>query len=104
MENLSTGGDGAMTDEEISRTALAAIVEAGVDYVLGGALAVIAHTFPRATLDVDFVVAAPLGAIAQIAPHSPPSFHVDSQPQMEMLTGTYRWIVDVDGSTFRVEI
>ena len=38
-----------MTDEEISRATLHAILAAGVDYVLGGGFAVIAHTFPRTT-------------------------------------------------------
>ncbi len=55
-------------------------------------------------MDVDFVVAAPLLAIDQIAMHFPPAFHVDPQPQMEMLTGTYRWIIRVDGTEFSVEI
>ena len=47
-----------MTDNEISRAALEAILASGVEYVLVGGLAVIAHTFARTTLDVDFVVAA----------------------------------------------
>jgi hypothetical protein len=93
-----------MTDDEIARAALGAILAAGVDYVLVGGLAVIAHTFPRTTLDVDFVVAAPLGAIREIERHFPATFHLDPQLQMEILTGTYRWIAEVDGSTFRVEI
>lgn len=93
-----------MTDAEISRAALEAIIAAGVEYVLVGGLAVIAHTFPRTTLDVDFVVAASLGSIGEIAAYFPPSFRLDPQPQMEMLTGTYRWIVEVERSTFRVEI
>lgn len=93
-----------MTDDEISRAASRAILASGIDYVLVGGLAVIAHTFSRTTLDVDFVVAAPLGSIHQIAPHFPPAFRLNPQPEMELLTGTYRWIVDVDGSIFRVEI
>lgn len=93
-----------MTDDEISRVALRAIVAANIDYVLVGGLAVIAHTFPRTTLDVDFVVAAPFGAIREIVPFFPPTFHLDPQPQMEMLTGTCRWIVEVDGSSFKIEI
>lgn len=93
-----------MTDEEISCAALAAIRAAGIDYVLVGGLAVIAHTFPRSTIDADFVIAAPLGAINQLMAHFPAGFHLDPQPQMEMLTGTYRWLVEVEGSTFRVEM
>ena len=93
-----------MTDDDISRAALGAIIAAQVDYVMVGGLAVIAHTFPRTTLDIDFVVAAPLGAITEIAAHFPPSFRVDPQAQMKMLTGTYRWIVEVEGSIFKVDV
>ncbi len=93
-----------MTANEIVRATLAAILPTGLDYVLVGAFATGYHAFPRATKDADFVVAAPLSAISEIAPHFPPAFHVDPQPQMEMLTGTYRWIVRVDGTEFRVEI
>jgi hypothetical protein len=93
-----------MTDEEIAGATLQAIVAGGVDYVLVGGLAVIAHTFPRTTLDADFVVAIPMTSIGRITEHFPASFHLDPQPQMEILTGTYRWVADVEGSTFRVEI
>lgn len=93
-----------MTPTEIVRATLSALVPTGLDYVLVGAFATGYHAFPRATKDADFVVAAPLGAISQIAPHFPPGFQVDPQPQMEMLTGTYRWIVRVEGTEFRVEI
>ena len=93
-----------MTDDEISRAALGAIRASGIDYVLVGGLAVIAHTFPRTTLDVNFVVAPELGAMGKIAAHFPPTFRVDPQPQTELLTSTYRWIVEEEGSIFRVEI
>jgi len=93
-----------MTPAEIVRATLRAIVPTGLDYVLVGAFATGYHAFPRSTKDADFVVAAPLGAISQIAPHFPPGFEVDPQPQMEMLTGTYRWIVRVEETEFRVEI
>ena len=93
-----------MTTQEIVRASLSAITASGLDYVVVGAFATGHYAFPRATKDADFVVAAPLAAIGLIAPHFPASFHVDPQPQMEMLTGTYQWIVEVDGTEFRVEI
>lgn len=93
-----------MTNQEIARAALDAIVAAEIDYVLVGGLAVIAHTFPRTTLDADFVIAAPMASIGLIERYFPAAFHVDPQPVMELLTGTHRWMVDVDGSTFKVEI
>jgi len=67
-----------MTDQEISRATLHAILAAGVDYVLVGGLAVIAHTFPRTTMDVDFVVAVPMSSIDRIAQHFPAAFRLDS--------------------------
>lgn len=93
-----------MTAQEISRATLGAILAGGVDYVLVGGFAVNAYAFPRSTVDVDFVVSAPLGSIDRIARHFPREFHIDPQPQMELLTGTYRWIVEIDGTEFRVEI
>ena len=50
-----------MTAQEISRATLAAILADGVDYVLVGGFAVNTYALPRSTVDVDFVVAAPLG-------------------------------------------
>jgi len=93
-----------MTPQEIARATLEAIVASGVDYVLVGGFAVNVHAFPRATMDADFVIAGTLGAIDEIAAHFPPTFRIDPQPLMEMLTGTYRWIVEIEGTEFRVEI
>lgn len=93
-----------MNSNELSRAAWQAIVASGVEYVMVGGLAVIVYTLPRSTLDADFVVAAPLTAIDQISAHFPANFHVDPQPQMEMLTGTIRWIVEIEGESFRIEI
>ena len=93
-----------MTAQEISRATLEAILATGIDYVLVGGLAINMYAFPRSTVDVDFVIAAPLLAIDRVAAHFPTAFHVDAQPQMELLTGTYRWIVEVDGTEFKVEI
>lgn len=93
-----------MTLQQIAHATLQAIVAAGVDYVLVGGMAVNVYAFPRSTVDVDFVVGGPMISIERIAAYFPSNFHVDPQPQMEMLTGTYRWIVEIDDTEFRVEI
>jgi hypothetical protein len=93
-----------MTAQEVSRATLAAILATGVDHVLVGGLAINMYAFARSTMDVDFVVAAPLSFIDRIAEHFPAPFHLDFQPQMELLTGTYRWLVEVDATEFKVEI
>src|SRR3954447_8601231 len=46
---------------------IAAIAEAGVNYVLIGALAVAAHGYPRATKDVDIVPAPDPANLARLA-------------------------------------
>jgi hypothetical protein len=93
-----------MTTNEIVTATLRAIEDAKLDYVVVGALATVFHSFARATTDADFVVAAPLSSIREIAAHFPAAFRVDPQAQMEMLTGTFRWIIEIDGTEFRVEI
>jgi hypothetical protein len=93
-----------MTPDEIVAATLVAIEKSGLDYVIVGAFAAGYHSFVRATKDADFVVAAPLSGIEKILPHFPAVFHLDPQPQVEMLTGTSRWIVLVEGTEFRVEI
>src|SRR5258707_9514124 len=93
-----------MTPNEIVHATLQAIAPTGLDYVLVGAFATGYHAFPRSTKDADFVGAAPLGAISQIAPNFPPDFQLDPQPQMELLTGTYRWIAPGERTEFPVEI
>jgi hypothetical protein len=93
-----------MTTMEIAAAALAAVEKSKLDYVVVGALASNYYAFSRATKDADFVVAASLNCIDEIAPFFPPTFLVDPQPQMEMMTGTSRWIVEVEDTEFRVEI
>jgi hypothetical protein len=93
-----------MNSVELSRQAWQAVVASEVPYVMVGGFAVIFYTFPRTTLDVDFVLAMPLSAIGQIARHFPANFILNPQPEMEILTGTYRWMIDVEGEAFRVEL
>lgn len=93
-----------MNSVELSRQAWQAIVASEVPYVMVGGFAVIFYTFPRATLDVDFVVAMPMSGIEQIAWQFPANFILNPQPEMEILTGTYRWMIDVEGEAFRVEL
>lgn len=93
-----------MTTMEIAAAALLAIEKLGLDYIVVGALATNYHAFARGTNDADFVIAAKLDCLQKIAPFFPADFRVDPQPQMEMMTGTSRWIIEVDRSEFRVEI
>jgi hypothetical protein len=93
-----------VTSEEITLAALDAVEKAALPYIIVGAVALNCYTFARATKDVDFVLGVPLGGIEAIAPHLPSSFQIDPQPRMELSTGTYRWIIRVDGADFFVKI
>lgn len=53
--------------EEFVRQVIAAVEAAGIDYMIGGAVAVWAWGEPRATLDLDLVLNIPLEAAGQLS-------------------------------------
>ncbi len=53
--------------DEFVRQVIAAVESAGVEYMIGGAVAVWAWGEPRATLDLDLVVNIPLNAVEQLS-------------------------------------
>ncbi len=69
-----------------------------------GALAVNCYTFARTTKDADFLLGVKMGGIEEVAKHLPANFLIDPQPRMELITGSYRWIINVVGSDFCVEM
>ena len=93
-----------MTPQEIVLATLDAVEKTGFDYVIVGALAANAYSFARATKDADFVLGVGMSGIKSLAPHLPPNFAIDPQPRMELLTGTHRWVIEIPGADFYVEI
>ncbi len=93
-----------MTIYEIVNHMLDVLEREQMDCMLVGAVATAAWSIPRSTTDADFVLRAPSAAVEGLFAKLPASFHVDPQARMELFTGTQRWVVGVEGSSFKVEI
>ena len=78
--------------------------EAPHDYMIVGAIAVARWGIPRSTSDAGFVLSAPGPVVDQLLARLPAAFRVEEQARMELFTGTMRWVVDVVGTEFKVEI
>ncbi|MEP6667638.1 MAG: hypothetical protein ABJF10_00710 [Chthoniobacter sp.] len=93
-----------MTSSEAVVTLLEAIEAAGVKYVIVGALAAGAWGIPRSTKDADFVVACAAPELDAVLRQLPPSISVDPQARMELFTGTLRWVLHVENTSFEIEV
>jgi hypothetical protein len=83
---------------------LEAMEASGTEYVIVGALASGAWGIPRSTNDADFVVACTAPALDAILRNLPSAFSVEPQARMELFTGTLRWILHVDETSFAIEV
>lgn len=92
----------------IPREAVLAILEqiesASVEYLLVGAFAYIAYGIPRSTDDADFVLAIEARELDSLLSKLPTGFLIEPQARMELFTGTMRWILQVEGTTFTIEL
>jgi len=74
-----------------------------VEYVLVGGVAAMHHGIPRFTKDADFLVAVNDADLEGVLLKLPGAYELDPQAQMELFTGTMRWIVAVRDSEFKAE-
>ena len=93
-----------MTVYEIVHVILDLIERENIDYLLVGAVATGAWAVPRSTTDADFVLAAAAEDVNRFLAGLPANFTIDPQSRLEPFTGTMRWVVNVEGTEFKVEI
>lgn len=93
-----------MTPNEILFRVVEVLEQAGVEYMLVGSFSSNAYGIPRSTRDADFVVE--LGSVNASAISSllKPDLLLDPQMQLEMVTGTFRYIVTHPHDEFMVEL
>lgn len=77
---------------------------ASLSYLIVGALACSAWAMPRSTNDADFVVACSAPDLETVIRKLPSPIKPDPQARMEPFTGTVRWILTIEESSFQIEL
>ena len=75
---------------------------AGADYLVVGAVAYFAYGTPRATKDLDLVIATDAATLDGLLCDLPPELSLDPQARMELFTDTMRWVIDVRETELKV--
>lgn len=93
-----------MTAQHIVRKVIDSLEEIGVPYMLVGSFSSNAYGIPRNTHDADFVVELGATSIQKLAEKLGPAFVLDPQISFESVTGTTRFIFNVSGEEFTIEV
>lgn len=76
----------------------------GLEYMVVGSFSSNRYGVPRATKDADFVLRVVAAERERLYAALSPSFKVDPQVSFEMVTGTWRQIIDVPEIPFTIEL
>ncbi len=90
--------------EDAVATLLDALNELGVDYMVVGSFSSNRYGIPRATKDADLVLNIGNEDRMRLYARLPLEFHVDPQVSFEMVTGTWRQIIQVPAIPFMIEL
>ncbi len=90
--------------EEAVGALLDILNELGLDYMVVGSFSSNRYGVPRATKDADFVLRIVAAERDRLFAHLPDSFVVDPQVSFEMVTGTWRQVIQVPTIPFTIEL
>ena len=90
--------------EEAVAVLLDALNLLGLDYMVVGSFSSNRYGVPRATKDADFVLKIDAADRQRLYSALPPTFEVDPQVSFEMVTGTWRQIIQVPSIPFTIEL
>ena len=93
-----------MKSAEAVRAVLEALAAAGVPHMVTGGLVSNHYGVARSTKDADIVVQMVPEAFARFAASLPSALSLQAQTSFEMITGSRRHIITVDGSNFQIEL
>ena len=93
-----------MNSPEIVTAIIEALEKASIEYAVVGSFSSNFYGKPRSTADLDLVVHLPnIDAIRSIALHLPAQFKLARQMSFELVTGTNRFELEIEGTAFKVE-
>ena len=93
-----------MTSDEAALAVINALESLGLPYMLVGSFSSNYYGIGRSTKDADFVAEIGSQSIVQLANQLGPQFRLDPQPSFEMVTMTLRYILEVVGVPFKIEV
>ncbi len=92
----------------MNNEATVAVIEAleacEIPYMLVGSYSSNAYGVPRATQDADFVVELGENSVSELSRRLAPSIRIDPQMSFETVTMTRRYVADVVGTPFKIEL
>lgn len=93
-----------MTGNEAALAVIDAMGSVGIDYMLVGSYSSNWYGVPRSTRDADFVVHMEHSKLGELMRALAPSIRFDPQMSFETVTMTRRYIANVVGSPFKIEL
>ncbi|HSW45488.1 MAG TPA: DUF6036 family nucleotidyltransferase [Phycisphaerae bacterium] len=93
-----------MTNEQILIAVLDALQARHVPYMLTGSLTTNFYGIPRSTMDVDLVVSIAAESIRDLLGFLPSNFRLDPQVSFETVTGTTRYVLEVEDHDYKAEL
>jgi hypothetical protein len=93
-----------VTNEEAIIGLIDALNSLAVPYMLVGSLASNVYGIPRSTQDADFVVQSGVVSLPELAQHLGTAFRLGPQPSLDPVTSTLRHVLQIQGSSFKIEV
>ena len=102
-ETPTPAEDFAAVGRAATARAVEVLEEAGLDYMVVGSFSTNRYARSRSTKDADLVVSAAGGQVASALRSMGKPYRLEPQIGFESVTGTTRYLVEVEGSEFTVE-
>jgi hypothetical protein len=83
---------------------IAAMDEAGIDYMLVGSFSSMYYSFPRSTTDADFVIGTPGWDVRSLVHRLGKEYKFDPQLSFETIGGSMKNEIEIEGTPFRIEL
>ncbi len=93
-----------MSGNEAVLRVIEALESSEIAYILVGSYSTNAYGIPRSTQDADFVIELGEASIGELARRLAPSIRFDPQMSFETVTMTRRYLAEVVGTPFKIEL
>ncbi|NOS99903.1 MAG: hypothetical protein HOP29_04690 [Phycisphaerales bacterium] len=93
-----------MTNTEAVRRVVDTLESLAIPYMVVGSFSSNAYSIPRATQDADFVIQLGDIPLARVVSELGDGYLLDPQMTFETITGTYRHVIRLSGSAFKIEL